>query len=147
MTLVRWEPRGIFGLRHEIDRLFDRYWQRQEPGEAFPTTAWTPTVDISEHEDAFKVKADLPGLSRDDIKLRITGNVLTISGERKSEKTEGANGQSYHRVERVYGSFSRSFSLPSAVDEGEVAAQFKDGVLTVTLPKSKAALPKEIKVS
>jgi HSP20 family protein len=127
--------------------LFDRFWRRQEAGEALPTATWHPTVDIAEREDAFEVKADLPGVNRDDVKVKITNNVLTLSGERESENKEGANGENYHRFERSYGSFVRSFSLPSAVDEGKIKAEFKDGVLTVTLPKSEAALPKEIKVN
>ena len=146
MTLVRWEPRGVLDLREDIDQLFDRFWRRRETGEALPTAAWVPTVDILEREDAYEVKADLPGVTRDDIKLRIVNNVLTLSGERKSEKQEGAEGESYHRLERTYGSFTRSFSLPSAVEEDKISAQFKDGVLTVTLPKSKVALPREISV-
>ena len=147
MALVRWEPRGVLDLRNDIDRLFDRFWRRQETGEPLQTAVWHPTVDISEKDDAFEVKADLPGVSREDVKLKITNNVLTLSGERKSEKQEGAEGESYHRFERTYGSFTRSFSLPVAVEEEQVSASFKDGVLTVTLPKSRKALPKEIEVN
>jgi HSP20 family protein len=147
MALVRWEPRGILDLRDDIDRLFDRFWRRQESGEALPTSVWYPTVDVSEREDAYEVKADLPGVSKEHIKLKIANNVLTLSGERKSEQKEGVNGDSYHRFERSYGTFTRSFSLPSAVDDGKVSASFKDGVLTVTLPKSEAAKPKAIEVN
>ena len=147
ITLVRWEPRGVLDLRDDIDRIFNRFWRRQEPGEALPTTASYPTVDIAEREDTYEVRSDLPGVTRDDVKVKITNNVLTLSGQRKSEKKEGADGESYHRVERTYGSFTRSFSLPSPVDESEITATYQNGVLTVALPKCKTALPREIKVN
>jgi len=147
MALVRWEPRGVLDLRDDIDRLFDRFWRRQDGDEALSTSVWHPTVDISEQDDAYEVKADLPGVAKDDIKLKIANNVLSLTGERKSEREDGKQGDTYHRFERSYGSFTRSFSLPSAVDEGKVTANFKDGVLTVKLPKSKSAMPKAIKVN
>ena len=143
MALIRWEPRGLADIRSEIDRVFDRFWRRGPEG--IPPGAWSPSADIAEREDAYVVTADLPGVSREDLKVRVVGTVLTVSGERRSEK-EDKEEENYHLIERTYGSFSRSFSLPSGVREDEIAASFKDGVLTVMLPKSEAAKAKEIEV-
>ena len=136
-------PRGLMSIRDEIDRVFDRFSRAGESEEGLPAGLWSPSVDVAETDHSYTVTADLPGLSRDDVKVEITYNVLTISGERKSE-----NGQEkYHRVERIHGSFSRSFSLPSSVAGGKIAASFKDGVLTVTLPKAEESRGRVIKVS
>jgi len=147
MTLVRWEPRSRNGLRGEIDQLFDRFRRQSFTDEELPATVWYPTADVAEREDAYTVTLDLPGMAREDIKLRIADNVLTVSGERKVEHEESTAGGNYHRVERSYGGFTRSFILPSAVDEGKVAATYKDGVLAITLPKSEDAKPRQIAVN
>ena len=142
MALVRWEPRSMIDLRSEIDRLFDRFWRRSGETNGFSMTGWHPTADVVENDDAYVITADLPGVNRDHIKVEMVDNVMTLSGERKSEtKDEDA-----HRVERSYGRFSRSFSLPSAVDEGKISAEYKVAVLTVTLPKAESAKPKQIAV-
>jgi HSP20 family protein len=106
---------------------------------------WAPIVDVSETESAFQIRAELPGVDKNDIKLSVEDGVLTISGRREQEKDE--TGIRYHRRERVSGSFARSFTLPDSVDEQKVAAEFKNGVLTVSLPKSEKAKPKSIQIS
>ena len=142
MALVRWEPRSVVDLRSEIDRLFDRFWRRSGETNGFSMTDWHPMADVAEQDDAYVITADLPGVSRDNIKVQMVDNVMTLSGERKSETRD----EDTQRIERSYGRFSRSFSLPSAVDEGKISAEYKDGVLTVTLPKAESAKPKQIAV-
>jgi HSP20 family protein len=109
------------------------------------TSAWAPNVDIFESDDALVVKAELPGIDPKDVELNVENNVLTISGERKLEFEDKK--ENYHRVERAYGSFSRSFSLPRLIDETQIAADYKDGVLTVRVPKHEKAKPRQIKIS
>ena len=133
--LVRWDPLTEFDRIH---RSFLRPWHSEE---AFD---FRPSVDILEEDNAIKVKADIAGVNPDDIKIGLEKNVLTISGERKLENKEEKEG--YHRVERHYGSFRRSFLLPDNVDKEGVDADYKDGVLTVTLPKNPESAAKEIKV-
>jgi HSP20 family protein len=105
---------------------------------------WTPAVDIREQNDAYLVEVELPGLSKDDVKITMENNILTIQGEKKQEKEEKRG--DYHRTERVYGSFQRSFTLPSSVKNDKIEAQYKNGILTVTLPKVEEAKPKAIEV-
>ena len=105
---------------------------------------WSPLVDITEDEKEYLIKAEVPEIKKEDIKLLVQDNVLTISGERKSEKEE--KGKKYHRVERTFGSFMRSFTLPEDADGSKVAAEYKDGMLNVRLPKSEKAKPKSIEV-
>ena len=108
---------------------------------------WAPSVDISENNEEFMIKAELPGVNKEDVKVAVEDGVVRIQGERKQEKEE--KDKKFHRVERSYGSFMRTFRLPDNIDESNVQAQFKDGVLTVRLPKSPTAKPKalEVKVS
>jgi HSP20 family protein len=134
---------GLNRLRREIDRLF------ADPiGFLAPVTSffegWTPAVDIYEDNDKYVVKAELPGLRKEDIQVSLEGNTLTISGERKHEE-EKKEGESY-RAERFFGRFQRSVTLPTAVQAGKIDASYKDGILTVTLPKSEEAKPKQIQV-
>jgi HSP20 family protein len=105
---------------------------------------WTPTVDISETDGEYQIKAEIPDVKKEDVKVTLEDGVLTIQGERKQEKEE--KGKKYHRIERSYGSFVRSFSLPDVIDEEKVKAEFKDGVLSLHLPKSEKAKPKAIEV-
>ena len=105
---------------------------------------WTPTVDISETEAEYAIKAELPEVKKEDVKVTVEDGVLTIQGERKQEKEE--KGKKYHRIERSYGRFVRSFTLPDTVDEGKVRAEYADGVLNLHLPKSEKAKPKQIDV-
>jgi HSP20 family protein len=112
--------------------------------EAITTTEWVPRVDISETDDAYIIKAEIPGVNKEDVKVTAENGVLTISGERKEEKAE--NNKKIHRVERLYGTFFRTFVLPDNVDESKINAEFKDGVLTLTVPKTEKAKPKSIEV-
>jgi HSP20 family protein len=105
---------------------------------------WTPTVDISETDGEYQIRAEIPDVKKEDVKVTVEDGVLTIQGERKQEKEE--KGKRYHRIERSYGSFVRSFSLPDVIDEEKVKAEFKDGVLSLHLPKSEKAKPKAIEV-
>ena len=133
-TLKPWT--GLTGLRSEMDRLFERFL---EPVWAeMPTLGeWEPKIDVTESRDAVMVKADLPGVDQKDIGVSLEGGVLTIKGERRHEKEE--KDKRYHRVERSYGAFCRAMRLPSGVDAGKTVAEFKDGVLTITLPKAAEA--------
>ncbi len=144
MTLVRWNPmrQRMMPTVHEWDRLMsDFFGDRLEDTEL---TDWTPSVDIVEDKDAFVVTADLPGLTKKDISINIKENMLTISGERKSDiKDEGKN---YCRTERRYGAFKRSFQLTDKVIADKITASFKDGVLTVNVPKAEEVKPKEIEI-
>ena len=146
MALVRWRPSeewfpALSDIRREIDRIFDEFWRGIGPAPA----VWTPRVDVAETDDAVVVTAELPGMDKDDIKVSIENNVLTISGEKKQEKEE--KGKTYHWSERVYGRFSRSFTLPVQVDANKVKAVYKNGVLTLTLPKVEEAKPRQIEIS
>ena len=149
MALIRWRPEtelwdpfeNLAGIRDEMNRLFDSSLRRRGIFDG----AFAPAVDIVEDKDNLLVTVDLPGLTKDDVHVSIQDNTLTIRGERKSE-SEKKESNFYHR-ERVYGSFSRTIELPTTVDSSKVAANFRDGVLHVTLPKAEDAKPKEIKVS
>ncbi|MDI6851344.1 MAG: Hsp20/alpha crystallin family protein [bacterium] len=144
--LMRWDPfREIASLREEVDRLFDTFFGRQaekmiREREAF----WVPAVDIEETENEFIVKAELPGLKKDEVKLSITEDTLTISGERKMEKEE--KGKTYHRIEMNYGKFERTVRFPTEVVPDKAKASYKDGILTITVPKSEKAKSKEIEI-
>jgi HSP20 family protein len=109
------------------------------------TRTWAPPVDIYENGDNLVLKAELPGLSPEDVEIRVQDNTLYLKGERKFEKE--VEEQSYHRVERSYGTFTRTFSLPNSIDADKVAANYKDGVLTLTMPKKEEAKPKTIKIN
>ncbi len=149
MALIKWSPirdlaTEIFDLQREINRMFDRFFRGFEGEEEVRLAAWSPRVDISETDDEYIVRAEVPGVSKDDIKVTIKENVLTISGEKKQEKE--TKNENFHRIERVYGSFSRTFTLPGAVKVDKVEAKFKDGVLTIKLPKVEETKAKEIEV-
>ena len=141
-TLTRFEPfRGVTSLQEQINRLFNETFDRS--GEA-NLTAWAPVVDIYETEHELVVKADLPDVKPEELDVRVENNILTIRGERKFEKK--VNEDNYLRVERSYGSFSRSFSLANTVNTEAIKADYKDGVLTLSIPKREEAKPKQIKV-
>jgi HSP20 family protein len=125
-------------------RLFEDAVTRlmSEPSTGRP---WSPAVDIVETEDALVLKADLPDVKIEDIDIRVENNTLTVRGHRKFEKDETVKG--YHRIERSYGEFVRSFALPSTVDTESVSADYKNGVLAITLPKKEAAKPRQVKVA
>lgn len=127
---------GMTSLRREMDRLFDRFLERASP--ELPTLDdWEPTVDVSENKEAVIVKTELPGVEQKDIAVSLQDGVLTIKGEKEAEKEE--KDKRYHRVERSYGAFFRSLRVPAAVEAGKVTATFRDGVVTITLPKAPEA--------
>lgn len=147
MAIVRWEPfRDLVTIQDRINRMFGEGFGRFRGGdEALDSGAWSPAVDIYETEHDIVLKAELPDIKQSDIDLRIENNTLTLKGERKFEKE--TNDENYHRVERSYGAFSRSFTLPATVDQEKIKAEYKDGILKVILPKKEEAKPKQIKVS
>lgn len=146
MNLVRWDPfRELEEMSERLNRVFGRAAVGRGNGKETMTVAdWTPTVDISETDSEYLIKAELPEVKKEDVKITLEDGVLTMQGERRQEKEE--KGTRYHRVERSYGSFVRSFALPDLVDETKVKAEYKDGVLNLHLPKSEKAKPKAIEV-
>jgi len=130
-------------IRDEIDRLFEDPFSLLASGRSF-FAGWTPSVDIYEDKDKMTVRAELPGMRKEDIEVSLDGNTLTICGERKQEE-EHKEGESY-RSERYFGRFQRSITLPTAADPGKIQASYKDGILTVTCPKSEEAKRKQIQV-
>lgn len=145
MALVPWKPLEELGtLRHEMDRLFERFfgewptWPKSDGG-------WAPRIDMAETGDSVTIKAELPGLEAKDVDVSIFGNTLTVRGEKKEEREE--KDEHYHLVERAHGTFSRVVRLPAAVDVEKIKASFKNGVLTITLPKTEEARQKAIPVS
>ena len=143
MQLTKWDP------FREMEDVFDRYsraigWPRRGAQEVMATGDWAPRVDIAETDNEFIIKAEIPEVEKEDVKVTVDSGVLTIRGERKQEKEE--KGKKFHRVERYYGSFTRSFTLPDNVDESKIEASFKDGMLNLQIPKTEAAKPKAIEV-
>ena len=146
MNLVRWDPfRELEDVSARLNRVFGRpAWLRGDDKEMLSVADWTPSADISETDSEYTIKAELPEVKKEDVKVTFQNGVLTIRGERKQEKEE--KGKKYHRVERSYGSFFRSFAVPDTVDETRVRAEFKDGLLNLQVPKSEKAKPKTIEV-
>lgn len=137
--------RNLFGFHNEIGRIFGDLSGSQEGGTDTEETYWIPTADISETETNFEIRAELPGVSESDVNVSVTDNRLTVKGEKRQDaETDGKN---YHRVERRYGSFQRSFTLPRNVVTSDIKAGYKDGVLTLSIPKPEAAKPTEISVT
>lgn len=146
MNIVRWDPfRELEEMSERLNRVMGRPSTRRDNGKETLTVAdWAPSVDISENGGEYFIKAELPEVNKDDVKITLEDGVLTIQGERRQEKEE--KGRKYHRIERSYGTFVRSFTLPDSVDEGKVSAEFKDGILNLRLPKTEKAKPKAIEV-
>ena len=151
-ALTRWEPlkghwnpwKDIEDMEKRLSTLLRQPSRTDGEKEAMTVAEWSPLVDISEDDKEYLVKAELPEIKKEDVKLTVQDNVLSISGERKSEKEE--KGKKHHRIERSYGSFLRSFTLPEDSDGSKVAAEYKDGLLMVHVPKSEKAKPKSIEV-
>ena len=146
-AVTRWDPfRELDELQNRLSPLFGRAPLRRngDKDEAITVAEWAPLVDIVEDDNEYLIKAELPEVKKEDVKVTVQDDVLTISGERTFEKEE--KGRKYHRMERAYGSFARSFTLPEDADGEKVAAEFKNGVLKVHLPKSEKAKPKSIEV-
>jgi HSP20 family protein len=137
MALIRWEP-------VPINRLFNNLFDTPTVASA-PVRRFAPATDLIESDTHYILRADLPGLSEDDVNIEVDGNVLSVSGERKSEHEH--RGQGYYRVERSYGSFRRSLRLPEGVDAGEIKANFDKGVLEITVPKPEAAKPHKVQIT
>ena len=146
MTLVRWDPfRELEDMSDRLNRMFSRpALPRTNGKETMVVADWVPSVDVSETDGDYQIKAEIPDVKKEDVKVTVENGVLTIQGERKHEKEE--KGKKYHRIERSYGSFVRTFSLPDVIEEEKVKAEFKDGVLNLHLPKSEKAKPKAIEV-
>lgn len=146
-TLMRWDPfRELEDMSDRLNRMFARPVVRTNGNgkETLTVADWSPTVDISETDGEYLIKAELPEVKKDDVKVTLEDGILTIQGERRREKDEKTT--KYHRVERSYGSFVRSFSLPDQVDENGVKAEYKDGMLNLRIPKSEKAKPRAIEV-
>jgi HSP20 family protein len=146
MALVRWEPlREIGSVQNEINRLFNTFFDTPVSAGEGVGRRWLPAMDLVESDDHFLLRADLPGMGEDDVKLELEDGVLTVSGERKAEHEERKEG--YHRLERAYGSFSRSLTLPEGVDPAAVEASFDRGVLEVRIPKPEQRQPHRVSIS
>ncbi len=142
MSIIRWTPRtGLMSLPSDLNRFFGSF------GQDFwnMDTVWNPAVDITESETGYEVKAELPGMKKDEIKISFDNDVLSLSGERKSEVDEKE--KNFHRIERSYGKFERSFVLPKDVNAEQIKASYDNGILTIAIPKSEAAKAKEIAIS
>jgi HSP20 family protein len=157
MTLIRWNPvrdvtawhpvtdlaSEFLTMQREIDRMFDRF-RGGTAADDSGSSVWMPAVDIMEREGEFHVRVELPGVKREDVKITVQNDVLTIRGEKKLEQEQ--KGENYHRVERSYGTFQRSFTLPTSVRSDKIEASYDNGVLSIVLPKVEEAKPKEIEV-
>ena len=142
MKLVRYNPaRNLISLPYEIDRFFDDFGL----GLKNTDSVWNPSVDLSETDDHYEVKAEIPGMKKEEIKISVKDNVLTLSGEKKQEIKK--DDEKAYRIERMYGQFERSFTLPKNVEADAIKAKYKDGVLTVQIPKTEEVKPKEIVVN
>jgi HSP20 family protein len=145
VTIVRWEPfRELSSLQTEMNRLFNAAFEGPGGGNG-GARRWTPAMDLLETEDEFVLRADLPGLSESDVNIELEDNVLTVSGERKTEHEDKREG--FYRMERAYGSFSRSLTLPKGIDPEAVTAGFDRGVLEVRVPKPEQRKPRRISIA
>jgi len=146
MAVVRWDPfQDLITLQDRMNQIFEQTLNRSRgEREGVPASAWSPPVDIYETAENLILKAELPGLSKDDIDIQVRDNRLTLKGERRHEKE--VKEENYLRVERAYGTFQRVFSLPADIQPDKIRATFTDGVLEVTIPKAEVAKPKQITV-
>ena len=146
MTIVRWEPlRELGTLQNEMNRLFNTVFDAPAPGNGGALRRWMPAMDLVETDDRFVLTADLPGLGEDDVKIEFEDGTLTVSGERKAVHEAKKDG--YHRVERAYGAFSRSLTLPQGIDPEAVTASFDRGVLEISIPKPEERKPRRIEIA
>jgi HSP20 family protein len=145
MALVRWDPgREIDTLQGDVNRLFDSFFGRREAGGVSQSRRWVPAMDLAETEDSLVLRADVPGVDRNDIAVEVKDGVLTVTGERHAQSEDKREG--YHRVERSYGSFARSLELPKGIDPEGVDASYEDGVLEVRIPKPAERQPTKVEV-
>lgn len=144
-AMTRWTPFShSLATRDPLVRFMEDFFNGEATQELSNRT-WSPAVDIRETDDAYLVHAELPGLTKDDIQITLENNILKLTGERRFEKD--VNEEQFHRIERAYGTFTRAFSLPSRVNGDKVKANFKDGVLTITVPKVEEAKPRKIDIA
>lgn len=150
MTLVKWNPsKELLNVEREFNKLFNTFNRRfgfddRATNEELENAVWSPLTDIAENKDQYILKMDLPGVSKENLKLSYSDGELIINGERKQEKED--KDSKYHRIERTYGKYFRSFSLPQTIQADKINAEFNDGQLTVTVPKSEEAKPKELEI-
>ena len=146
MAIVRWEPfRDVFSTQDRFNRLFNQTLSQMYGEEEGKLGNWSPAVDVFETDPNLVVKAELPGIDPKDVEIRVENNTLFLKGQRKFENE--VKEENYHRIERSYGSFTRTFALPGSIDAEKVSADYKGGVLTLTLPKREEAKPKTIKIN
>ena len=147
MNLIRWTPqKNLNNFRHEFEDLFnsyglDKFFKNDEERLA---STWSPAIDVLENKDNYVIEAELPGIDKKDVKIDITDDLLTIKGEKQTSKNQDSN--NYYCTERVYGSFYRSFKLPNNVDGQNIKAEYKNGILKLSIPKTEAAKPKTIEI-
>ncbi len=145
MAVVKWDPlRDLLSIQDRMNRLFEQTLSRSRAEERITASTWSPAVDIYETPETIIMKADLPGLSREDIEIQIRDNTLSLRGERRFAKD--VQQENYLRIERAYGAFQRNFTLPATIQQDEIRATFRDGVLELTLPKAEEAKPKKIAI-
>ncbi len=141
--LTRRTPnRTLRNLQREVDSIFDQFFNRS--GDDSTSTVWAPRTDLSETDDAFRIRLDVPGMTKEDITINLQNNTLTVSGERTTERKE--EDEEYVRVERAFGNFHRTFTLPDAVDPESVEAAYEDGVLTINVPKTEESTRRQIEI-
>ena len=146
MHMIRFNPaREMWRMRDEMDNMFRRFHTTNHESDLHSDSDWTPRVDVSETENGYVLKAELPGVSKDDVKITIKDDVLTLRGEKKTDCK--AEGQTNHICESASGKFARSFRLHAAVEKEKIDATFENGILTLNIPKSEEAKPKEIEIS
>jgi HSP20 family protein len=145
MAIIRWDPfRDLVSLREKMNRLFEETFTSRGEEKDLVAGTWTPSVDIYETENALILSAEVPGIDENDIEIKIEDNTLTLSGERKFEKE--TKEESYHRIERAYGSFYRSFTLPNYINQDKIEAHHENGVLKITMPKKPELKPRKVNV-
>ena len=145
MAIIRWDPfRDLVTLRDKMNRLFEDAYSSGSSERDMISSTWSPSVDIYESEKEIILTAEVPGLSEKDIEIQIEDNSLTIKGERKFEKE--TQEENYHRIERAYGQFCRTFSLPTHIDQEKIKAEHENGVLKIMMPKKEESKPKSVKI-
>jgi len=145
MAVVKWDPfRDLISIQDRMNRLFEQTLSRSRGEEGAAAATWTPAVDIYETLDTIVIKAELPGVVREDIEIQIDDNILTLKGERRFSKD--VHEESYLRIERTYGSFHRCFTLPATIHQEKIRAVCRDGVLELTLPKAEGSKPRRIAI-
>ena len=144
--LTRTRNRNLSGLQNEIDRVFDRFFpsREQDQESTSPQAVWRPRMDLIETDEDYRLHLDMPGMSKDELKISYQDNELVVSGERKSNRTD--ENEEFVRVERSFGQFRRSFTLPRTVDAENISATYDNGVLTVTVPKTETVKPRQIDI-